>query len=202
MLAALIAYVPAAGSLLRKAADRASSLGKARDVTLNGMLTVGGEAPRPAQLVLHFPLQCTMAQAQGPAQQMVQLACPLLTFKMVPKDKDDENAIRAAAMAAGVDLAAPASITRLSDRPVYVIGAGPRDQSKPQLWLYKDTHAAARLVTNTGADLRLLEYGNPAALEWFPRVVELWSGGQLAARFEALEARGAKGAEEEEDDSQ
>jgi hypothetical protein len=48
MVAALIAYVPAAGSLLRKAADRASSLGKARDVTLNGMLTVGGEAPRPA----------------------------------------------------------------------------------------------------------------------------------------------------------
>ena len=53
-----------------------------------------------------------------------------------------------------------------------------------------------------GADLRLLEYGNPAAGEWFPRVIELWTSGQLAARFEVLEAKGVRAAsQEEEDDS-
>jgi hypothetical protein len=216
LLAALLAYVPAAGSLLRKAADRAASLGKSHDVTLTGTLAVGGEAARNAQLTLHFPGQCALTGDDGlqlsvkgsaaegnagPALQLLQLACPLLTFKPVPRDKDDENAIRAAALAAGVDLAAPASITRLADRAVYVVG-GARDLSKPQLWLYKDTHAAARLITSAGADLRLLEYGNPAALDWFPRVLELWSGGQLVARFEALEARGPGSAGEDEDDSQ
>jgi hypothetical protein len=137
----------------------------------------------------------------GPALRLLQLACPLMTFRSVPKEKDEDNAIRAAAIAAGVDLAAPASIARLVDRPVFVVGASRADLSRPQLWLYKDSHAAARLITNDGADLRLLEYGNPAALDWFPRVLELWNGGQLAARFEALEAKGMKGAGEDGDDS-
>jgi len=202
LLAALLAYVPAAGSLLRKAAERAQALGKAKEVTLTGTLTVTGEAPRGAQLVLRFPLQCTLAGAEGVALQMVQLACPLLTFRSVPKEKEADNAIRNAALAAGVDLAAPSSISRLSDRAVYVVGAGPRDLSRPQLWLYKDSHAPARLIAKEGTDLRLLQYGNPAALDWFPRVVELWNAGQLAARFEVLEAKGTRtSGEEEEDDS-
>ena len=77
-----------------------------------------------------------------------------------------------------------------------------RDASSPQLWIYKDTPAPARLIARGGADLRLLQYGTPAAGEWFPRVIELWSSGQLAARFEVLESKGVRGgAEEEEDDS-
>jgi len=47
-----------------------------------------------------------------------------------------------------------------------------------------------------------LQYGNPAAGEWFPRIIELWTSGQLAARFEVLEAKGVRAAtQEEEDDS-
>jgi hypothetical protein len=84
---------------------------------------------------------------------------------------------------------------------VYVIGAAPRDSSKPQLWLYKDTRAPARLIAQGGADLRLLEYGNPAAADWFPRVIELWNAGQPAARFEVLAAKGSKGGGDEDDDS-
>ena len=58
------------------------------------------------------------------------------------------------------------------------------------------------IAAQGGADLRLLEYGSPAAADYFPRVLELWESGQLAARFEVLETRGARGAgEEEEDDS-
>lgn len=215
LLALLVGYVPTSGSLMRQAAGRAAALGRAHDVSITGTLTVVGEPAHAVQLALHFPGTCafsgevalsvkgTTAEGNaGPALQLLQLACPLLTFKMVPKDKDEDNAIRAAAIAAGVDLNAPTALSRLVDRPVFVIGAGGRDQARPQLWLYKDTHAAARLITSGGDDLRLLEYGNPVALEWFPRVWELWSGGQLRARFEVQEARGLKNAAEDEDDSE
>ena len=46
----------------------------------------------------------------------------------------------------------------------------------------RDTAAPARLFTQSGEDLRLLQYGNPAAADWFPRVLELWKGDQLLAR--------------------
>lgn len=218
LLAALLAYIPSAGSLLRRAAERAQALGRTREVTLSGTLTVTGAPAHPAQLVLRFPLQCTFQEegaptlsvkagaaegTTGPALQLLQFACPLLTFRNVPKDRDEENAIRLAAVAAGVDLAAGSSLSRLIDRAVYVVGAGPRDTARPQLWLYKDTHAPARLIAQSGADLRLLEYGNPAAADWFPRVIELWTSEQLAARFEVLEAKGLRGSgSEEADDSE
>jgi hypothetical protein len=217
LLAALLAYTPSAGSLLRKAAERAQALGRTREVTLSGTLTVTGAPAHQAQLVLRFPLQCTMKEegapslsvkagaaegTTGPALQLLQLACPLLTFRNVPKDKDEENAIRGAALSAGVDLAGGSAVSRLVDRAVYVLGAGPRDTARPQLWLYKDTHAPARLIAQGGADLRLLEYGSPAAADWFPRVIEIWTSGQLAARFEVLEAKGLRGSGEEADDSE
>jgi hypothetical protein len=217
LLAALLAYIPSAGSLLRKAAERAQALGRTREVSLSGTLTVTGSPAHAAQLVLRFPLQCTIQEegapslsvkagaaegTTGPALQLLQLACPLLTFRNVPKDKDDENAIRGAAISAGIDLAGGSALSRLVDRAVFVLGAGPRDTARPQLWLYKDTHAPARLIAQSGADLRLLEYGNPAAADWFPRVIELWTSGQLAARFEVLEAKGVRGSGEEADDSE
>jgi hypothetical protein len=110
--------------------------------------------------------------------------------------------LQAAALAAGADVGAGAGLSRLFDQATYVLGANPRDGSRPQLWLYKDNWAPARLIAQGGADLRLLQYGTPAAAEWFPRVIELWNGDQLAARFEVLEAKGVRGRiSEEEDDS-
>jgi hypothetical protein len=222
-LAALFAYLPATGSLLKRAAARTTSLGKTRDVTLTGTVTVKDQGVHPAQLILHFPLSCrlesdggvslsvkgtaahpegTAEGTAGPALQLLQLACPFLTYRGLPQ-ADSEEALRAAATAGGADLNAANALARLGDRAVYVLGAGARDLTRPQLWLYKDTTAPARLLTQSGADLRFLDYGNPAAAEWFPRVIELWDGGQLVARFEVLEARGARSAdEEEEDDSQ
>ena len=67
LLALLLAYTPPAGSLLRKAVERAQALGKAREVTLTGTLTVTGEAPRNAQLGLRFPLQCKLDADGGPS---------------------------------------------------------------------------------------------------------------------------------------
>ena len=220
--AALLAYVPSPASLIKRAANRTMSLGKTREVTLIGTLSVRSEPARPAQLVLHFPLQCklegegglslsvhgtpdkpaaTAEGTTGPALQLLQLACPFLTYRGLPPEAA-EGALKAAAAASGADVTTASALTRFGDHIVYVIGAGPRDLTRPQLWLYKDTNAPARLVAQGGADLRLLEYGTPASASYFPRVVELWESGQLAAKFEALESKGARGAvEEEEDDS-
>jgi hypothetical protein len=215
VLAALLAYVPGAGSMIRRAAARSLSLGRTREVTLTG--TFHDTADHGAQLVLHFPLSCRLEGegglsfsvkgtvprpagvaegAAGPGLQLLQLACPLLATRGLKPD-EAEAAWTNAVQSAGVDLNAPGSLVRVGDRVAVVLGGA----GKPQLWLYQDTHAPARLVAQGGVELRLLEYGNPAAAEWFPRVLELWQGGQLAARFEALEVKGARGASEDDDDN-
>jgi hypothetical protein len=221
LLALLLAYLPTAGSLLKHAAARARAL-RTREVTLSGTLNVTGEPQRNAQLVIRFPLQCRLEGdgglslsvkgtaaapegiaegTSGPALRMLQLACPFLAYRGIPA-ADAPQALRVAALAAGADVGAGAGLSRFDDRVTYVLGAGARNVSVPQLWLYKDTFAPARLIAQGGADLRLLEYGNPAAADWFPRVFELWTAGQLAARFEVFESKGVRGApQEEEDDS-
>src|SRR5581483_3718063 len=98
-----------------------------------------------------------------------------------------------AATDAGVDLNGPTALDRFGDRVVSIVGANARQLDRPQLWLFKDTAAPARVLARRGsrlADLRLLEYGNYAAAEWFPRILELYDGSQLLARFEVQDTRG------------
>jgi len=163
-----------------------------------GAVTVEGapEAPRVAE----------EGAGVGAGRDLLTLACPLLTFKTGPRGDrtESENILRSAAAAAGAQLE-PSTLGRLIDRVVYVLGAPPpRNLEVPQLWLYKEEMAPARLIAKGDGglrDLRLLEYGSPAAALAFPRVIELWSGDKLLARFESLEAGGRRttaGAEEEE----
>lgn len=222
---AATAYIPSAASLLRKAAARAGEGGRSKEAALAGWLQAGGAAPAAATLTLRFPLACRLesqgrsaevrVEASGPAAQdgglgagaleLLRLACPFVAYRGLPA-ADAEAVLRAAAARAGVPPElAPTSLTRLYDRVAVVLGAGPRQLERPQLWLYKDSAAPARLLAREGDrldDLRFLQYGNPAAGDWFPRALELWRGEQLLARFEALEIRGFKdapAAEEPED---
>lgn len=206
---AAAAYIPSSGAMMRRAAARVQEGGKAREVTLVGSLAVEGGAPAAAQLVLRFPLSCKLEQhgapaissaegPAGPARDLVTLACPFIAYRGQSM-AEAERTLRTATSAAGVDVAAATGITRLIDRAVYILGADPHQPSKPQLWLYKDNNAPARLLTQKGAELRLLQYGNPAAGDWFPRTLELWQNGALAARFETLEVKGFRDAAEDED---
>jgi hypothetical protein len=214
LIALLLAYVPSPTSLLRKAAQRGQQLGKTREVTMTGTLTASGAPSKAGTLTLHFPSSCkleaegsvalsvkgTAAEGTaGPALKLLQLACPLLTTRGLSTG-EAVGTFRAVASDAGVELSAGASLARLGDRVVYVLGAPSHDPARPQLWLYKDSRAPARLIAQGGADLRLLQYGDPAAADWFPRVLELWQDGALAARFEVLETRGVRPAGEDEDD--
>jgi len=213
-----LAYIPAASVLLRKAAARVNEGSRTRDVTLTGTLQIGDAAPAQRVLALRFPLFCRFeggAQARGtvaqplpssgagnPEQELIELACPLIAYRGL-RAADAESALQAAATIIGADLTAPAAYDRLGDRVAIVVGAPPRQLDRPQLWLYKDTHAPARLVARRDGrleDLRLLEYGNPAAAEWFPRILELYRDGKPSARFEVLETKGFRETSEDEDD--
>ena|SRR5437870_4344459 len=213
-----LAYIPAASVLLRKAAARVNEGSRTRDVTLTGTLQIGDAAPAQRVLALRFPLSCRFeggAQARGtvaqplpssgagnPEQELIELACPLIAYRGL-RAADAESALQAAATIIGADLTAPAAYDRLGDRVAIVVGASPRQLDRPQLWLYKDTHAPARLVARRDGsleDLRLLEYGNPAAAEWFPRILELYRDGKPSARFEVLETKGFRETSEDEDD--
>lgn len=213
-----LAYIPSVPMLLHRAALRVNEGSRTRDVTLSGTLQIGDAAPVPRVLALRFPLSCrfeggaqtrgTVAQplpssaAGNPEQELIELACPLIAYRGL-RTTDAETALGAVAATAGADLGAAAAYDRLGDRVAFVVGAPPRQPDRPQLWLYKDTHAPARLIARRDGhleDLRLLEYGNPAAAEWFPRILELFRDGKPSARFEVLETKGFRETGEEEDD--
>jgi hypothetical protein len=220
--AAASAYVPSVDLLFRKAAARVSEGGRSRgDVALMGTLQSGDEGATQRTLLLHFPLQCRFeggAQVRGtpqqplpassassPEQELLELACPLIAYRGL-RNAEAEVALRTTAGITGVDVNTRTAIDRLNDRVVELIGAAPRQLDRPQLWLYKDGHAPARLIARRDGhtlDLRLLEYGNPAAAEWFPRILELYRDGKPSLRFEVLESKGFRPTasdEEEEDD--
>jgi hypothetical protein len=228
---AALAYVPSLPSLLRRAATHPDGVDRSRDVTLKGMLRLDAGPASPASLRLHFPLRCrlqteassgpalapgainvrgqpgaqrvdTEGANLGAARELLSLACPLLTFK-TGKAAEGERNLRAIADAAGTRLE-PSTLGRLGERAVFVLGAPPRQLEVPQLWLYKDEMAPARLIAagdGSLSDVRLFEYGTAASNQAFPRVIELWKGDKLAARFESLEAGGrrAKGTGDEEE---
>jgi hypothetical protein len=212
-LALLLAYVPSPTSLLRSSVVRGRLLGRTKEVTMTGTLTAAGAPPKQGTLTMHFPASCKLEAesvslsvkgtdatgAAGPVLKLLQQACPLLTMRGLNM-ADALGTIRAVTSNAGVELSAGVSLQRLGDRVAYVLGAPTRDPARPQLWLYKDNRAPARLIGQGGTDLRLLQYGDPAAADWFPRVMELWQDGQLAARFEVLETKGVRQASEDEDE--
>src|SRR5207245_7810880 len=129
-------------------------------------------------LSVRFPLSCrfengaavrgTSAQpvgaasgAAGAERDLLELACPLIAYRGLSLP-EAEKALRATAEAAGADLTAATALARLADRVVVVMGAPARQLDRPQLWLYKDTNAPARLIARRDGhlqDLRLLEYG-------------------------------------------
>jgi hypothetical protein len=84
------------------------------------------------------------------------------------------------------------SLGRFGGQVAYVLGED--GESKPQLWVYKDSFLPARVKFLDGAgqlwDLKLLDYSSPATGEWFPRTVELFRGEEPVFKFTALKADG------------
>jgi hypothetical protein len=219
-----LAYIPSAASLIRRTGARVSEGGRSRDVTLTGTLWLNNQ-PRPATLRLRFPLTCTLDGGGGQtatasrsqdgsavqvtnnglgaeAADLLRFACPLIAYRgQTPPEA--VASLRGFLSAVGVaPTLAPTALARLYDRVTIVLGAQARQLDRPQLWIYKDNAAPARLLAVSNGsldDLRLLQYGNPASGDWLPRVLELWRGANLRARFEALDSKGLNDAADEEE---
>lgn len=82
------------------------------------------------------------------------------------------------------------SLGRFGGQVAYVLGEP--EEGRPQFWVYKDTFLPARLrfadAQGASWDVKLLDYTSPATGEWFPRVIEVASNGQLVFRFVGLRA--------------
>jgi len=208
--ASALAYVPSPGSVLRRAAERAREGARSHEATLQGTFVAAGQKPEPRTLALHLPLSCRFdggaqvketvaapsgkADRAGPDATLLELACPFIAYRTL-SIADAEKVLRGAAEAAGADLTSAVGLDRLGDQVAILLGAEPHDLSRPQLWLYKDSFAPARLIAKRDGkifDLRLYEYGNPAAADWFPRILELFQDDKLVARFEVTQARGPR----------
>jgi hypothetical protein len=82
------------------------------------------------------------------------------------------------------------SLARFGGQVVYVLGHA--EPGSPQLWIYKDNFLPARLrfKDELGNEwmLAFLDYSSPATGEWFPRVLEVWKGSELALKFTGYKA--------------
>jgi len=89
-----------------------------------------------------------------------------------------------------VDRGSKTWLARFGGDVAYVIGS--RDDTKPQLWVFKDTFLPARLrwtdAQGTAWDVRFYDYTSPATGEWFPRLLEVHRAGELVLRFTSLKA--------------
>jgi len=121
-------------------------------------------------------------QDVGAARALAEAVCALLADRITAGEPERDLAQRLAER--GVDLQA-VTIGRYNGRVVWIIGGGPHDE-RPQVWIDKQTFQPVRLigpVAGAVQDVRFVDPGVPA--ERFPRTIEVWSQGQLEARFSA-----------------
>lgn len=81
------------------------------------------------------------------------------------------------------------SLGRFAGQVALVLGAA--DAGAPQFWVHKEKFLPTRVRQPEGNgpwDVRLFDYGSSATGDWFPRVVEVWKGNDLALRFSVLKA--------------
>jgi len=89
-----------------------------------------------------------------------------------------------------VDRASRTWLARFGGDVAYVIGS--RDDTRPQLWVFKDNFLPARMrwadEQGVAWDVRFYDYTSPATGEWFPRLLEVQRNGELVLRFTSLKA--------------
>jgi hypothetical protein len=80
------------------------------------------------------------------------------------------------------------SLERFAGTVAFVLGS--RKEGSAQLWVYKERFLPARVEytddSNTSWDVRFIDYTSQATGDWFPRVVEVYRGGELQLRVSVL----------------
>lgn len=141
------------------------------------------EADRPAAVVKQGRLSGVRSLDRvGPAAALLRGLCALLSQRPGGPEPDRPYAEELARL--GVPLT-DVALGRFAGRVAYVFGARPAE-TKPQAWVDKLTFQPMRVIFAAGpglSDVRFLEWGSPTGGEWFPRVVEVYEGADLRARF-------------------
>ncbi len=102
----------------------------------------------------------------------------------------DASAAYAAALARRGVAIGEVSLGRFDGRIAWVLGGRAKD-AKPLAWVEKEGFQPLRLLSAEGGplqDVRLLGWGSPAGGDWFPRAVEVWSGGRVRVRLHTEKA--------------
>ncbi|MBS2027570.1 MAG: hypothetical protein JST54_06685 [Deltaproteobacteria bacterium] len=122
------------------------------------------------------------------AQTLLQLGCPLLASRGSP---EETKLLREWAATSKVDFDVT-SLARANNAVAEVIGAGPHDKLKPQIWIDKDELVPLRVILKKGDAFYDLRFDpGVGILDSHPRTLELWQmgtgdgGEQLLARFSA-----------------
>jgi hypothetical protein len=122
------------------------------------------------------------------AQILLQLGCPLLASRGSP---EEIRLLLEWARSSGVDFQVT-SLARANNTVAEVIGAGPHDKLKPQIWIDKDELVPLRVILKKGDAFYDLRFDPGVGIhDSHPRTLELWQmgtgdgGEQLLARFSA-----------------
>ena len=91
----------------------------------------------------------------------------------------------------GVDLKR-STMSRLSSRVAFVLGAKEWERDRPQFWLDKDLFLPVRLMVregNTLMDISWRNWGSRAAGDWFPGELQVKRDSQLITRCETTDVQ-------------
>jgi hypothetical protein len=115
----------------------------------------------------------------------IQEVCALLALRSA-SEVDARSGVEQHLRSLHVDTSAT-SLGRLGGHVAYLLGGN--KGADGQLWVFKDSFLPARIhwTDERGVvwDVRFIDFSSPATGSWFPRLVEVSSGGVLQARFTA-----------------
>ncbi len=206
-----LAYIPYAGFVLGKAAEKRASLNlNELEVYLQSTDPAGDVADeklllkRPGRLRWSRPApdgewarivregeQAIVRPDGQVAREKVEVEP--LTELLLPRGQSTEaikSDYQALCQKLGIETG-KTSLARFNSRVAIVIGAGSRDRDKPQLWIDKDGYYPVRLLyrgEHEGQkgmwDIQLREFGARETGELFPRVLERYFDAKLVSHSE------------------
>lgn len=109
----------------------------------------------------------------------VALGCPLLSARDT-SEEDVEAAVSRFLSGLGVNLAV-SSLSQVNGRAGFVVGARPREATRAQVWIDKETGRLMRVIGSHGGqlwDVRFVDGASIATNHLFPRTATVWKNGE------------------------
>jgi hypothetical protein len=115
------------------------------------------------------------------------LACPIIALKNAPSS-EAEAMLERLLSSWGIDLGT-SSLGLLDGHPSFVIGAKPRELSKPQVWVNKATDRVVRVIGTYGGKQWDIRFEDPVSIgtnRLAPRVTRIWQNRSLELTLQLM----------------